>query len=190
MNVADLEWSELIDLLLQDVRTRTGPRRTEVSEMYDVSWAEFGVRLSNLARVLRRPRQWVFGRGLLDDVVQQIILRFQSEEMMGRLAAADSPPSYLAAMVRNALTDAERAVARSKAAIERVEPMGFAFDEQYESFELRQLLSALAPDDRQLLHLRFWRGLTIAEIAAELGISYSAAAMRIVRLLGKLRRAM
>ncbi|HEX6159341.1 MAG TPA: sigma-70 family RNA polymerase sigma factor, partial [Thermoanaerobaculia bacterium] len=54
----------------------------------------------------------------------------------------------------------------------------------------RQLLGALPPEDRQILHLRFWRGFTIAEIAAELGISYSAAAMRIVRLLGKLRQAM
>jgi RNA polymerase sigma-70 factor (ECF subfamily) len=52
---------------------------------------------------------------------------------------------------------------------------------------LTRELARLPEDDRSLLQLRFWRGLSIAHIAAALGIGEKAAEMRLRRAVGRLQ---
>jgi len=52
---------------------------------------------------------------------------------------------------------------------------------------LREALEELKPDERAILRMRFWRGWSIGRIAEYLGTSYSAAAVRLFRILHKLR---
>jgi RNA polymerase sigma factor (sigma-70 family) len=51
---------------------------------------------------------------------------------------------------------------------------------------LTELIARLEPEDRRLLQLRFWDGLTIGEIAAELGEKYSTISVRLFRLIRRL----
>jgi RNA polymerase sigma factor (sigma-70 family) len=55
---------------------------------------------------------------------------------------------------------------------------------------LEKVERSLTAEDRLLLKLRFWQERSISGIARTLGISYSAAAVRIFRLLNKLREEM
>ena len=50
-----------------------------------------------------------------------------------------------------------------------------------------QVLESLSDNDRELLQMRFWRNMTIAEIAGQTGLSYSATAVRLFRILHRLR---
>lgn len=51
-------------------------------------------------------------------------------------------------------------------------------------------LAELSDDDRSLLQLRFWRGLSIAHIAAAFGIGEKAAEMRVRRAVARLHERM
>ncbi|MDI1290682.1 MAG: sigma-70 family RNA polymerase sigma factor [bacterium] len=62
-----------------------------------------------------------------------------------------------------------------------------AFDRLDDRMLLTQLCSGLAPEDRQLLTLRFFDGLTQREIGTVLGISQMRVSRRLVQLLGILR---
>jgi RNA polymerase sigma-B factor len=50
-------------------------------------------------------------------------------------------------------------------------------------------LAELAPYDRCLLHMRFFRGMVQSEIAAELGVSQMQVSRQLARILGRLRSA-
>jgi RNA polymerase sigma factor (sigma-70 family) len=52
---------------------------------------------------------------------------------------------------------------------------------------LRTELQSLTDEERKLLELRFDRRLSTREIAMELGVGFSAAAVRLHRLIAKLR---
>jgi len=45
----------------------------------------------------------------------------------------------------------------------------------------------LAEDQRQIIHMRFWLGMSMAEIGSELGLSRSAATKRVTAVLAILR---
>jgi len=50
-----------------------------------------------------------------------------------------------------------------------------------------EVLQSVGDSDRELLQMRFWRNMTIAEIANETGMSYSTTAVRLFRILHRLR---
>jgi DNA-directed RNA polymerase specialized sigma24 family protein len=52
---------------------------------------------------------------------------------------------------------------------------------------LREALTFLRPEDLVLLRLRFWRGLSIQQIAGKNNLTYSATAVRLFRILKNLR---
>jgi RNA polymerase sigma factor (sigma-70 family) len=53
---------------------------------------------------------------------------------------------------------------------------------------LASLLASLGDIDQRILHRRFWKNESIAEIAAAEELSYSATAVRIFRALARLRK--
>lgn len=128
----------------------------------------------------------------VDDLVQDTLLKLQSLHTFQRLKAARSPAGYVAVMLRNAGTDllrrrqrgvevalSEQLAARDSEAEEVVA--------REQSERLRLALLSLSSEERSLLQLRFWRGFTIAQIAEISDATYSATAVRLFRLLRKLR---
>jgi len=97
-------------------------------------------------------------------------------------------------MMRNAATDLMRKQQRGQEVeIDVVDELHFSdsadvqpvTSEQTE--RLQKALLLLRPEEQALLQMRFWGGLRIAEIAQELGLSYSATAVRLFRILHRLR---
>ena len=60
-------------------------------------------------------------------------------------------------------------------------------DQSDERLALRQALQRLDPRERELIALRFFSGLSLAEVGAVLGISESNAGTRLHRTIAKLR---
>jgi RNA polymerase sigma-70 factor (ECF subfamily) len=63
-----------------------------------------------------------------------------------------------------------------------------ALSEQLDAQQVMEGLQTLSVDDREALLLRFHEGLSMSEVAQALGLSLSAAKMRIHRGLSKLRK--
>ncbi|HVH89458.1 MAG TPA: sigma-70 family RNA polymerase sigma factor [Terriglobales bacterium] len=128
----------------------------------------------------------------IDDLVQDALLKLQSLHIIDRIKAAVSPAGYIAIMLRNAATDLLRQRRRSfelSIAEEFEAPSGVDEDvaTHYNAAKLRRALVRLTAEERNLLRMRFWRNLSIAQIAEILGTSYSAAAVRLFRILHRLR---
>ncbi len=184
-------WDTLIPRLEADLLAR---ERSAGTVLDDVAW--------ELARALLRTR----GRVLLvthsglapedvDDIVQDVLIKLQSLERLRRLRLAGSVDGYLVVMMRNAATDLVRRRQREQAYVRSWRPeLGAAeIPDIFESAaldrgtKLREALQSLTADERNLLRMRFWRGMSIGEIADEIHVSYSAAAVRLFRTLHRLR---
>jgi RNA polymerase sigma factor (sigma-70 family) len=125
------------------------------------------------------------------------MLKLQSRRTMERLEAAGSPAGYVIVMMRNAFTDLARRRLREVQAEEPLEEMIASDlshqpeaqnDEQIE--RLKRALASLRPEERYMLRMRYWKNLSIGEISGVIGISYSAAAVRLFRIVSLLREAM
>ena len=126
----------------------------------------------------------------IDDLVQETLLKLQSIQTLQRVKIAGSAAGYVAVMLRNAATDLVRRRQRGQdfeiALSEELvwqnvaEPVPL-FPER--AAHLPEALRWLSPEERNLLRMRFWRGLTIAEIAAVSNTTYSATAVRLFRIL-------
>jgi RNA polymerase sigma factor (sigma-70 family) len=142
------------------------------------------------------------GRIDLDDLVQDVLLRLQSGAVLERVASARNPLGYLLQIVRNAALDAVRRLRREterygsvpfhdlSPSLEFISFEQWAGSGEYRTLRLRRLrevLADLSEDDRRLLRWRFWEGRSTRDIAGELGASYSAVAVRIHRLLRRMR---
>jgi RNA polymerase sigma-70 factor (ECF subfamily) len=139
-----------------------------------------------MARLLAAPDD-------TDDVVQTVLLKLQSPDALRRMRASGSPGGYATVMVRNAAVDAIRR--RATAAPQGEPPTTFeapdeALDARARQAAVVDLLDSLAASDRLLLRLRFWEDLSIADIAGRLGMPYSTIAVRLFRLLRRLRSQM
>jgi len=129
--------------------------------------------------------------------VQETLLKMQSPRTMKRLKLSGSPAGYVAVMMRNAATDLIRRQQRGREVeIDLLDELHLTdtADVQVVSSDrserLQKALLLLHPAERALLQMRFWRGLSIAQIAEELTLSYSATAVRLFRILHRLRGTM
>ena len=179
----DDDWAELISRLELEVLQRTSvpPTRERVNN----PWAEMRVRLHNVARALVPPAD-------AEDVVQTVLLHLQIPETFRRLKASRSPRGYAAVMVRNAIVDLARRRSRSLREEHKWAEVGIVEPDE-ELYALRrsatvaEMLEELAESERELLRLRFWEGVSMAEIARRLDLPYSTVAVRMFRLLRRLR---
>ncbi len=136
---------------------------------------------------IRFPRE-----DLRDEVIDAVWTRLCLEP--DRLARMKT--SYVLKLaVQRELIDRLRTLARRQRlgqAMEAIIPPLSGYDGSLGSNETRlarlsEVLVGLDPEQQRLIELRFWEGRSIQSIAEQLGVSYSTAAVRIFRLLAKLR---
>jgi RNA polymerase sigma factor (sigma-70 family) len=193
--VAELSMQELASRLVDDLeQTRRGePRDSEAN----AAWSELTRRLLVYAASASRT---VYHTQIdPEDIVQDVLMRLYDSSALTRVRDARKPTTYLYFLVRNAAYDAwRREVRRSDLLRPLADDLESSFTDLVDTTFLdtpveRQLgaldraLLTLAREDRRLLRLRFWEGKSTGQIAEALGINYSAAAVRIHRLLKRLK---
>jgi RNA polymerase sigma-70 factor (ECF subfamily) len=100
-----------------------------------------------------------------------------------------SPRAWLFGIARNAALDELRRRGRQRrlAADPADEGSAAIPDVSAERLALREALQRLEPRDRELIALRYFSGLSLAEVGSVLGISESNAGTRLHRTITKLR---
>jgi RNA polymerase sigma factor (sigma-70 family) len=186
-------WAELIDRLEADLLVRQGnPGVTD-----EKAWGMAADLLHRRGRLLMTRLN--LNSAEMEDAAQEVLLKLQSLATMQRVRAAGSPEGYLVVMIRNAAMDRLRLRRRT---IERdllinmpeneivsAEPET-ATPQSDETLRLKRVLRSLGDDERELLHMRFWQNMNFQAIAEALQISYSAAAVRMFRLLKRMEKLM
>jgi RNA polymerase sigma-70 factor (ECF subfamily) len=116
---------------------------------------------------------------LAEDAVQQAFTRLLAR---GRMTQVASLQAFLRIVVRN---EAYRLLARRRPTqsiddppARLLESSGGAPERLDEQRELEQALRQLAPEQREVIHLKFYEDLTFAQIAEFLDISPNTAASR------------
>jgi|SRR5690348_2816157 RNA polymerase sigma-70 factor, ECF subfamily len=125
-------------------------------------------------------------RSSAQDAVQQIFARLL-ERGLGDVV---NVKAYLYRCVRNAVLNEAKAQLRNVALDEDTPWFDVLNRDASEELSLRRALRALPSEQRQVVVLRVWCGLTHAEIAALLEISANTVASRYRYALEKLREAM
>lgn len=185
-------WEALVPRLEADLQARELPQLTSLLD--DDAWETAVQLLRSCARVLMFSHSGLRQEDV-DDIVQNVLVKLQSTVTMRRLRAAGSAEGYIVVMLRNAANDLVRRSQREKALLSTlgdksaIEP---ALEPDYvlqteEASVLAKALESLTEADRALLKMRFWRNMSIADIATENGMSYSATAVRLFRILHRLR---
>jgi RNA polymerase sigma-70 factor (ECF subfamily) len=139
--------------------------------------------LVRLARsILRDPEE-------AEDVVQETLLAvLRQKRPIRRLGAYAARAVYWNALKQRARRRAHVSLeAVPEAALPRA---GRAGDEYLDPFELERAIAGLPPAQQTVIRLRFYLGLSFAEIASNLSISVNTAASRSRYALAKLRRAL
>jgi RNA polymerase sigma factor (sigma-70 family) len=128
-----------------------------------------------------------------EDLVQQTVVKLlESPKGLAQLDPALSPEAYLQTALRNTARDLARRkvlalkalklLARERGVIGQQEPKT-----NNRLLKLAEKFDSLSEEQQILLRMRFWEGLSLGEIAKRRGESYSAVAVRVFRLLEKLR---
>jgi RNA polymerase sigma factor (sigma-70 family) len=133
----------------------------------------------------------------VEDLVQNVLVKFQNLKTIRRMKAARSSEGYVSVILRNAAVDYGKRHRLPKlesltehehdSQVEWAAPRGLSLDE---AVGLAEALDRLSDDERSLIEMRFWQNLQIAEIAEKTGKSYSATAVSLFRLLQRLRALM
>ena len=184
-------WTELLARLEFDLQARATNPNTSIDEEAWDTIAEF---LSYRARVLTFSFSSLQTADV-QDLVQNVLLKLQSLETMRRLHAARSVEGYLFVMLRNAANDLVRRRQLERVIFKSLEdsvPEEQAVQHAYISSAadvsaVGEALKSLHSEERRLLEMRFWRNMSIADIARAIGATYSATAVRLFRTLYKLR---
>lgn len=179
----NLTWQRLLELA-----GSTPGKPTE-----EAAWAEVSDRLRHLVQVAASQEVGVSDPDR-DDAVQALLVRLWEPERLAHLAGLSNPGGYLYVTLRNELRqrrrrrELERRTARALPTPVTLDRITWGIDARVST--LRTTLASLTPEQRHLLRLRFWENTSIGSIATELGLSYSATAVRLHRLLRHLRARM
>ena len=185
-------WTELIARLEFDLQARIDEQTATTDEE---AWQTMAAVLWSRARILTFSHSQLQSADV-QDLVQNVLLKLQSMTTMRRVRAARSIEGYLVVMLRNSANDLirrrqlERKLFRSfeeETTYERTVSQPKYVKAAEDASVLGDALESLHAYDRKLLQMRFWRNLSIADIAAETGVSYSATAVRLFRILYRLR---
>jgi RNA polymerase sigma-70 factor (ECF subfamily) len=118
-----------------------------------------------------------------EDVVHQVFLRLLSTER----TMPDAPVAYVYRSVRNAALNARR----SGLKLTELDPQSSVFQHrdgnQEAALALEKALAGLPEEQREVVVMRVWSGLTLEEIAAAVGAPLNTIASRYRYALEKLR---
>ena len=118
-----------------------------------------------------------------EDVVHQVFLRLLSAEV----TMPDVPVAYVYRAVRNAALNARRSGLRGAP----LDPECSVFEHRGGNHEaalaLQKALAELPEEQREVVVMRMWSGLTLEEVAAASGVPLNTAASRYRYALEKLR---
>jgi RNA polymerase sigma-70 factor, ECF subfamily len=186
--------SQLQDLLNQlesDLKNREQSPQTYQEN--SAAWTLLEQTVRALSQALLAVR-WKLADDDVADVLQQVLLKFQSLETLRRVRSAGNIEGYIAVMLKNVALDLMR---RRELEHRLFYPLEEDIAQQdsdtassmaeHRTTTLREELRALPAEDRTLLRLRFWKNMSIREIAEETGLTYSATAVRLFRILHRMR---
>src|SRR5438552_2533463 len=140
------------------------------------------------AALVLLARQWVASRADAEDVVQEAFVRF----WRSRQRAAD-PAAYLYACVKHCALDWQRSrlrQSRREAAVARPEAAPLftgPLEQEERRAAIAAALSQLPENQREVLVMKIWGGLSFPQIAEALRTSANTAASRYRYALAKLR---
>jgi RNA polymerase sigma-70 factor (ECF subfamily) len=121
-----------------------------------------------------------------EDVVHQVFARLLGEDLM-----INGPPlPYLCRAVRNAALNDRRSRAREETLGEEVGWLEAPPRMEDSALAVEQAMALLPPEQREVVVLHIWGGLTFQEVAEILTISPNTAASRYRYALGRLRETM
>jgi RNA polymerase sigma-70 factor (ECF subfamily) len=139
-----------------------------------------------VANYLRR-RIYPLSPSDLDDLVEEVlIIVWQRIDNV----PADAETAWMIGVARNVLQNARRKRNRATAFEATLRPSmteSSAEDAVVADTAITEALLLLAPDEREILMMHFWDGLSSAQIAHILGTSENAAAVRLSRSLAQFR---
>lgn len=135
----------------------------------------------------------VSSRDDAEDAVQTVLLKLQAPEALRRLRSSRSPAGYLVMMLRNASVDLSRGRREQRDDGREADlpddtpsPVDLVSQADRER-DLRRILATLSQSDRELIRLRYFDELSIAEIARRRRMNYSAVAVRLFRIVMRLK---
>ncbi|MDB6127149.1 MAG: polymerase, sigma-24 subunit, subfamily [Verrucomicrobia bacterium] len=169
-------------------RKAPAPQRMEENPEHE-SWKDWFERHG--PKLLLCARQWTRSLADAEDVVQEAFVRFwRRQRQLG-----GEPDALLFTSVRRAAIDLARSNARRGArellADGGLDDTGPIFETPLEGDDRRQAIESalrqLPPEQRAVLTLKIWGGLTFEQIAAQLDISPNTAASRYRYALAGLR---
>ncbi len=135
------------------------------------------------AALVAYARGFVPDAAAAEDVVHQVFLRLLSAE----LTIPDVPVAYVYRAVRNAALNARRSSLR----LTELDPQSSVFrhrgGNQEAALALERALAELPEEQREVVVMRVWSGLTLDEIAAAVGAPLNTIASRYRYALEKLR---
>lgn len=123
-----------------------------------------------------------------EDIVQDVMLRLFTRA--DQIRALSDPLPYLYRALRNAVIDrvrARRDSAQLDFDIAADEKKNGELEGQESSAPLMQALELLPEDQREMLSMRYFDELSVAQVAEIYGIAPAAAAMRLARARAKLK---
>lgn len=128
-------------------------------------------------------------RDAADEVLQETFLRLARSYR--RFASVENPMAYVFTVARNEASRKNQRHARERGVLSAADLFDIADDDDRESREAAQdvaeSLQALRDDEREVIELKFYSGLTFREIAEVLAIPQGTAATRYRAALDKLR---
>ena len=185
-------WIDLIPRLRRDLASRV---RGDAFDRDDDAWVRAASEIRRFGRLIPYTHSGL-SQDDANDIVQEVLIKLQTPGTLERLESSRSPAGYIAVTVRNAATSLIRD-RRRNSAFEDPLPENIAFeadvseaDDQEPSILLREALTHLSAEERDLLRMRFWKGLSVRQISEKTGLSYSATAVRFFRILQRLRTRM
>jgi RNA polymerase sigma-70 factor, ECF subfamily len=152
---------------------------------YEMAYRRFGPRLRTIAlRLLQEPEA-------SSECVQDVFLQlWQRGDYSARRGALEA---FLAVCVRNRALMQMRSSARARASLERLKVVPEAYvleDDPIERVRIEGAISQLTNEQRDVVTLAYYRGLTLVEVAAELAIPLGTVKTRLAAALRALRRSL
>lgn len=152
---------------------------------YETAYQRFGPRLRTIAlRVLREPET---SSECVQDVFLHLWRRGGYSVRRGGLEA------FLAVCVRNRALMEVRSSARARSSLERLKPGPEVYvleEDPIERVRIERAISQLSEGQADVVALAYYRGLTLAEVAAELAIPLGTVKTRLSAALRALRRSL